>query len=840
MSIPRATYRLQLHEAFTLDDARRLVPYLARVGVSHAYLSPITQATRGSEHGYDVTDPTRVAEAIGGLGALRSLSSALVDQGMGVLLDIVPNHMAASTENAWWADLLENAAESDHAATFDTPIAGGDGAMLRLPVLGGELDQIVERGELRVGEHAGEPVLQYFDHWFPIPRAVRELAAAVARGAASVRQLIDALPYRLSDWRSVSQSVCYRRFFDITGLVGVRVEDPAVFQRTHAGILEWLGHGFVDGLRVDHIDGLRDPAGYLDQLAQATARVRAGARCYTVVEKILAADEHLPDDWSTDGTTGYEFIRITSGFLVDPDGYARLDRLRRDVTGEQRPFSVFVHDCKRFVLQALFPAELADVAQRIAALAGTAEDATTHVLRELTAGLGVYRTYISRHGVSAQDRRRILQAHAAALPHVAADQRHVLDTVRDTILLDRTHASEEERARVLDAVARWQQLSGPAMAKGFEDTALYAWPALLAVNEVGGEPAEALDAHAVHQFLEERAERAPHALSSTSTHDTKRSEDVRARLLVLAEHAEQWAEAVETWRTVLRSDGARLAPRDELVLLQTLVGAWPLEGEPDPAFTERIQAFMLKAAREAKQETSWLDPDEEYERVLSRTVEHVLHSPAAEQLRSGLREWVERIALHGAVNSLVQTVLKCTAPGVPDIYQGTESWRFDLVDPDNRRPVDYTTLARVADDLAALVAAPAEDRVRALLQDWRDGRIKQYVLMAALALRRRNPAMHGTYTPAAVHGTHAHNVLAFRRSDGAAHMLALLTRWPARVSAPHAFPAGSVWRDTAVQAGAIASTWRCIFTGRRIDTEDGLVRLAAALDPLPFALLEPV
>lgn len=833
MPAPVATYRLQLHEAFTLDDAARVAADLRRLGISHLYLSPITQATRGSEHGYDVTDPTRVSEELGGERALERLAALLRDHGMHVLLDIVPNHMAASAENPWWADLLARGPASEHARVFDTPWAADADERLMLPVLGAPAEEVLAAGELHITEHGGRRTLQYHEQWFPLPDG-----PGAAGSATVTRALLDSLPYELVDWRTAQERLSYRRFFDITGLIGVRVEDAAVFERTHAGILRWVEQGWIDALRIDHIDGLRDPAGYLAQLAEATAQARGGTRCYTVVEKILAADEHVPHDWDADGTTGYEFMRMASAFFVDPAGYRRLDQLRRDVTGEARPFDDVVHDCKREVLDALFRPELTDVAERLAAVADLPAETTREVLHELTAALGVYRTYISDAGVSVEDRLRIEAARDAVRGRLPAHQHATLDTVCATLLLDRTHDADEARTHTLDVIARWQQLTGPAMAKGFEDTALYRWPTLLAMNEVGGEPEDTADADALHDFFTWRADHEPGALNATSSHDSKRSGDVRARLLVLSECAADWSSLVEDALPRLRAPGAAIAPRDELVLLQTLVGAWPLDAQPDEELTSRVQAYMRKAAREAKEETSWLEPDGAYEKALDDTVQRVLADPAARPLRDALQAFVERIALHGAMNSLAQVLLKCAAPGVPDTYQGTERWRFDLVDPDNRRPVDFAQLARYADELEPIVARPTAAAVQSLLGGWRDGRIKQYVLMAAQACRARNAAFAGGYEPLTVTGRHAAHVLTFRRGSGASSAVAIVPRWPARLAAPDAWPVGAVWDDASVECGR--GPWRCALTGARFDAPDGRVRLADALGVLPLSLLEPV
>ena len=839
MTVPSATYRLQLHADFTLNDAAALVPYLARLGISHVYLSPIAEARAGSAHGYDVVEPCCVSEALGGPAALAALSGRLREHQMGVLLDIVPNHMAASTENPWWRDLLERGPASEHVRTFDTPWMESPDGPLQLPILGDPLDEVLARGELAIGERHGSPVLTYFERWLPIPGTAYALADRARESPDEIRTLLDALPYELAHWKHVASQVCYRRFFDITDLIGVRVEDPEVFARTHAGILEWLRNGWIDGLRIDHIDGLRDPEGYLEQLAAATGRARDGSRCYTVVEKILAVDERIPSSWVTDGATGYEFARLVSSFLVFPPGYSRLDALRARWTDEHRDFAAFTLDRKRFVLDRLFCAELADVARRIADLGNLPVDDVRAALRELTVALSVYRTYISERGVSGEDRRRIDAAREVAAGSLPKELRATLDEVCAIILLERTHAAESAVAATVDAVARWQQLTGPVMAKGFEDTVLYSWPALLAMNEVGGEPGEALPVPGLHTALQTRAEETPFALNATSTHDTKRSEDVRARLLVLAEHADEMAGLGEHWRAFLAKAQVQIAPRDEIVLLQTLVGVWPLSGVVDETLAARVREFMRKAAREAKVETSWREPDSDYEERLDRAVDHVLLAEDAGAIRQAVHAMVERIGLHGACNGLNQVLLKCTAPGVPDVYQGTEDWRLDLVDPDNRRPVDYTVLESRAAELEPLVAAPDAEHVGALLQSWRDGRIKQYVLMATLACRARNAAFLGRYRPAVGQGERARNVIAFERASADQRALVIATRWPAGMSPAGTAPLGDLWEDTVVAAPAGVTAWRSALTGERFEVVEGTLALRSILRVLPCALLEP-
>ena len=641
----RSTYRVQLSGRFGFAAARGLVGYLADLGVSHLYVSPILRARVGSPHGYDLVDPTEVAPELGGEAGLRGLVATLRDHGMGLVVDLVPNHMAASHENPWWVETLRHGPDSPYARVFDIDWEAGDGRV-RLPVLAGPLDQVA--GQLRV---EGDWVV-YHQHRFPL-----------APGSSRLEEQ----HYELVDWRRAARDGNYRRFFDVNELVGVRQEDPEVFELSHATVLGLVAEELVDGLRVDHVDGLADPAGYLERLA------RRGVP-WVAVEKILADGERLPP-WPVAGTTGYEFLAAADGLFVDPapaatfaDRYARL-------SGREPDPAALALACKREVLRGSFGAEVAGVARR---LPGDPV-ANRAAVVELAARYPVYRTYV-RERVSDADRAVVTAARSACEP--SGELGAALDRLVAALLLE--HPARE-------AVRRFQQLTGAVMAKGVEDTACYRDTRLVARNEVGGDLARfGRSVAELHAANAEREARWPRSLLATSTHDSKRGEDVRARLAVLSERPERWWELAERWTARLAGP---VEPGDALLLWQTMVGAWPLQ-------VERCRAYMEKALREAKLRSSWVEPDAAYERAVAALIDRAYGDA---ELRAELEALLTAVVPAGRAKAAGLALLRLTCPGVPDTYQGTEVEQLTLVDPDNRRPVDF----RPDDSLKYLVTRTA-------------------------------------------------------------------------------------------------------------------------------------
>jgi malto-oligosyltrehalose synthase len=853
--VPVATYRLQVNDDFTLSDATAIVPYLAGLGISDLYLSPVFEARRGSPHGYDVTDPTRVRESIGGMDALERLAAEAQRYHMGILLDIVPNHMAASAENPWWHDVLRHGSASPYARFFDIDWGTARAPRrLRLPILGARLDELIARDEITIDASAREVV--YHETRLPLRPDT---------SASGIRQVLDAQHYELVHWRSVSEEISYRRFFDITDLAGLRVEDDEVFRASHSLVAELARAGVITGLRIDHIDGLRDPTGYLQTLRE---RVRdpEGGPVYTIVEKILERSETLPAHWQCEGTTGYEFLSAASGLLISSDGYAAIDAFHRRITGDSRDFEELVREKKLIVMDRLFAGELTALAQSLARLIRVDDALARRAIADVTASMPVYRTYLRATGdISSGDRERIEQAVSAAIRQTADDDvRRTITAVHRMLLAGgegsegdtdlrtpATAASAEVGAR-LDWAMRWQQFTGPVMAKGLEDTALYCHNVLLAANDVGIDPARpALSAAGLHAALERRHRTSSLALNATATHDTKRGEDTRARMAVLSELPDEWRTRLrrwirqgDDWKSEVTENADTAAPSADVesLLYQTLLGTWPLHALDD-RFRERIKAYMTKAVREAKEQTSWRRPDEDYEQALGRFIELLMAGFGREGLADDVAEFAGRIAPHGALNSIAQMLLKITAPGIPDFYQGTELWSFTLVDPDNRASVDFALRRRLFDEVVRIRDTPDAAALATLLESWRDGRIK--LALTALALRFRATHRHlfesGDVVALSVEGTAAEHVFAFARRLEDHTCITVVPRWTAALG-DGVLIGPRTWSDTVLvlpqdRRGDPLPAWRNALTGETTPATDRL-NVALLFRSVPFALLE--
>jgi (1->4)-alpha-D-glucan 1-alpha-D-glucosylmutase len=867
---PRATYRIQLRPGFGFDEAAALTPYLAELGISHLYASPILQAVPGSEHGYDVADPTRISEQLGGADGFRRLVEALRAAGLGLLVDIVPNHMSTDARaNPWWADVLEAGQESPFAEVFDIewdpPQPELRGRVL-LPVLGDTPDAVARRGELRLERSGGRLRLAYFDSRIPLaPGSLVDLleAAAAAPGAGalgacaraaaaglgsgeagltarrrwwedltataaappvaaaldrelertsadpeSLLALADRQHWLIADWRDAATRLNHRRFFTITSLAGVRVEEPRVFDAVHGLIAGLVREGSVDGLRVDHVDGLRDPARYLERLQEATG---AG---WVVVEKILEQDERLPAEWRTDGTTGYEFAALLDALSVDPAGRVPLDDLHAGFTGHTESFAHCVHRARLEVLGGELRSDVTRLAARLARVAADAGVASVPGLEELQevltaviAELDVYRAYVDpvTGRCTPEDAARVGIAVARARQRLPGGRGDLLDLLADSLC--GRFAGEG-----MELAARVQQLSPAVMAKGKEDTALYRWNRLLALNEVGGDPAcFGVEVGAFHAACAGWVRRGDRGLRTTTTHDTKRSEDVRARLCVLSEIPDRWADAVRRWSAASAAyRPAAVDPDTEYVLYQTLLGAHPIDAG-------RLTAYLEKATREAAVRTTWTRPDPAYDAAVRDFAVGVLADAA---LMTDVAAFVEPLAGWGRRLSLAWTLLKLTAPGVPDVYQGTELWDLSLVDPDNRRPVDFDLRRRL---LGGAGLTPAD----ALAADAGSGLAKLLLIQRALAVRGELAgafAADAAYTPLAVDGPQAGRVVAFSRGEPAA-VVAVADRRGTDPSGGWggttiALPPGR-WRDRLGGAGVL----------------EGEVAAAALLGEFPGALL---
>jgi len=760
--VPSGTYRLQFHADFTLAQGAELAGYLADLGVSHAYASPLLRSAEGSNHGYDTTDHAHVDEARGGREGLDRLVAALHEHGLGLVLDLVPNHMGVEDAHAsgWWWSLLELGPDSPHAHAFDVDWAAG-GGKVRVPVLGSDDDV----AELRVED--GE--LRYYDHRFPI---------APGTGDGTPQEVHARQHYELVGWRRADTELNYRRFFAINTLAGLRVEDERVFEATHALVRELLAAGHVDGLRIDHPDGLADPRGYLDRLAELS-----GHR-WTVVEKILEPGEDLPEGWATAGTTGYDALAEVDGVLVDPAGEAAFTALDTEVAGHPVDYAQLVHDSKREVTDGILGSEVARLARLVGELPGVPAEQVTEALAELVASFDVYRTYLP-------DGRSHLDATVTAVRERRPDLTAALDGLHPLLGTPGT-----------ELATRFEQTSGPVMAKGVEDSAYYRWSRFVALNEVGGDPTRfGLPVAAFHAAQRQRAAERAVSMTTLSTHDTKRSEDVRARLAVLAELPEEWAGLVRGWLERHPLPDRPLAHQ----VWQNLVGAWPLS-------RERAHSYAEKAAREAGTSTTYTAVDEEFEASLHALVDAAFDDPTT---RAEVDALVGRITAPGRSNSLAQKLLQLTIAGVPDVYQGTELWDLSLVDPDNRRPVDYAQRRQLLAGLDGGQVPAVDD----------SGAAKLLVVSRVLRHRRDSSEAFAGYTPVEATGAAADHVVAFDRGG----VVAVATRLPVRLDADGG------WRDTALPLPG--GGWRDLLTGTRTVSAAGGAPLAEVLQHLPVALL---
>ncbi len=874
LRVPTATYRLQFNAGFTFEDARRIALYLAELGVSDLYASPILKARKGSAHGYDVVDAAQINPELGGEEGFTALHQELQSRELGLLLDIVPNHMAASHENSWWMSVLENGPQSRFLHYFD--IAWRDNKVL-LPILGQPYGDALVAGEIAIAFDVDGFFFRYYDKRLPLaPRTYskvlrhclealpmegvgielrdliqgddtavnsrflketiwriyeqseelrKSLDAVITRlngepGNADtfndLDALLDAQNYRLAYWRIASEKINYRRFFDVTDLVGVRVENPEVFEARNRRILDLIVEGKVTGLRIDHIDGLYDPIGYATrlQLRLASPGNSHSQSVYVVVEKILAANEKLPSELQVAGTTGYDFLDTLNALFIDPRGLERLTDFYRSFTGIDESFETMCYTRKKQVINELFSGEMRTLGKELGQLSLQDRNARDfapvellNALTEITACLSVYRTYIRTTEPSETDRERIRRAvrEARRRASTAVDER--LFTFLELVLLvDPPHYLDSQREEWLAFVMRWQQFTGRVMAKGVEDTAFYNYNRLISLNEVGGEPGRTGQFDPVEDFhrRNDRMQREwPDTLNATSTHDTKRSEDVRARINVLSEVPDSWSRDVRRWAAAnapLKRDSIPDA-NEELLLYQTLIGMWPLEQEDRRSVDDRIRQYLEKAAREAKTHTSWITPNPEYEKALQDFATAILDN---EEFCAPFVRTQRRIAFHGFLNALSQVVLKVTAPGVPDFYQGTEMWDLSLVDPDNRRPVDYDRRQYVLRKLA-------HADVATLLRRWADGRIKLFVTWRSLDVRRRHAETlrRGEYKALR---SDSPNVCAFARGDD---IVVAVPRLTTQICKPGTPPIGDAWGKATIP---LSGRWTNAFTGDVVES----------------------
>ena len=872
-----ATYRVQLNKQFTLNDARRIVPYLDRLGISHLYCSPILAARPGSTHGYDVIDPTRINPEIGTIDDLRTLASELHARGIGVLLDIVPNHMGIGAANSYWDDVLAHGVHSRYARWFDIDWAAADNKVV-LPVLSEELDKIIAGDQITIDVNERTPRLRYGDNSWPIDPATLSDALQVVKldptsvadpsqllrgedGQKLVKALLDAQHYRLVFWRRGPTEINYRRFFDVNDLAALRQEDPEVFAATHEFVLGLVGEGILDGLRIDHVDGLLDPLGYLERLRDEVEKQIPDTDAATfpiVVEKILSPGEKLRSSWPVRGTTGYEFLNDLEDVFLDPAGYATIERgyrsLRRMTSGD---FADIAHAGKVKILEGPLRADVTRLARLLRPFAHGAgpESALSDGVIQFIAALPVYRTYVD--GRSSQpdpdDAAVVQRALEIARRRAGSERSPVVDLIGNIVLGtgDPSFGSLTQDD-TLAFVQRLQQTSGPATAKGVEDTALYIYVPLSSRNEVGGAPDRPLDdaVGRLHNANTSRACSWPSALTCTNTHDTKRSADLRARLDVLSECATEWQRCVTRWRRLNQRHRTtvkgRLAPdtNTEYLLYQTLIGIWPsprigrrVDDLPDRGWLDsarqRLEQYMLKAAKEAKIRTSWTEPDEAYENALKQFIASVLSGGDDSAFLGDIARFVGRIANAGHWNALARIVLHLTSPGVADTYQGDELWFFALVDPDNRRSVDYAR----REELIAKVSAPGA--LRGL--EVSDERLKLGVMQRLLNMRRDRASLFtgGGYVPLQLQGALAGHFVAFGRTRESERAIVIAPRLIQSLTPKDGSPPR--WEDTEVvlPEQLQGASYRSVLEDReiRFSEANSTLALAQLLTDLPMTVL---
>src|SRR5712671_1873268 len=912
-AIPIATYRVQLTPNFDFDAAAAIVPYLKALGITHLYASPFMKARKGSTHGYDIVDHTRINPELGGDAGFERLSNTLKQHNLGLILDFVPNHVGVHfADNPWWLDVLEWGPASPHAVSFDIdwdilPYRARGGVLL--PIIGSSYGQALEKGEIELRYDADEGSFSawYFEHRLPIaPERYREIlrsvvkeagaengaagkrilelasryrglrhpnrkeapafkaelkgiaggAEIIARGIDAYRagpdraaqilalhHLLERQHYRLGHWRLASSDINYRRFFDVNSLAGLRVEDAGTFDTIHRLVKRLIADDRLQGLRLDHIDGLRDPAQYFQRLRRLIREAQGGSEpFYLVIEKILGEHEQLHRFAGVHGTTGYEWLNTISQVLVDGKGLEPLDEVWRQLSNLPPRLAPALKEAKRRVLETLLTSEFTVLARLLARIAGGhystrdfSADSLRQALELYVLHFPVYRTYLTQAGASTDDRALISDTIEKARADWFAADEGIFEFLRDALTMDLTKPGRPAHSapRVRRFALKVQQFTGPMMAKSLEDTAFYRYHRLLALNEVGGDPsAQALSIDAFHEAMKVRAKEWPHGMTATATHDTKRGEDARARLMSLAEIPGEWASAVARWKILnaphLVTAGEMRAPSAafEYMLYQVLLGAWP-SGQRDDTFLERMQAYALKAAREGKQETSWLNPNEAYEAGLKTFIERILDRSASAEFLNSLETLAQRIARLGALNSLSQITLKTTMPGVPDFYQGTEFWDLSLVDPDNRRPVDFAARAAV---LASLEALDWES----LAQNWSNGHLKLAWTRHLLKLRTElaDVFAHGDYQPLEIIGPHRHHVIAFARQYGGDAAVVAVAKSFAAFS-----QGGRVWPRAEAFDGALNLQGYSV-EGMGHEAGATEVRLAALFLHLPAAVLK--
>lgn len=927
MRVPTTTYRIQFHAGFDFKAANDIISYLAELGITDLYASPIFKAREGSTHGYDVVDSNHLNPELGTSENFEELVSKIQENGMGWVQDIVPNHMAYDTQNQFLMDVLENGHDSDYFDYFDIewnhPDENLKGRILA-PMLGNFYGDCLENGEIQLNYDEGGLSVNYYSLKLPIclasyakfithnlgrlakelgrrhPDFIKLLAIlyliksapsetkgkerydqiAFVKGLLwelyiqnpSVKEFIDknieffngekGNPesfygldslladqfYRLCFWKVGAEEINYRRFFTVNELISVKVEELKVFHKTHALIFQMIEEGKFTGLRIDHIDGLYDPTEYLKRLREKTGDI------YITVEKILEQKEDLPSYWPIEGTSGYDFLNYVNGIFCCGDNEQQFTDIYFRFARVNTNYEQLFKDKKGLIIEKNLAGDVDNLAQLLKKISGKSRHGNDFtrlgLARALSAVLTifpVYRTYINQEGLRESDRTYVKDAIAKAKqqePRLLKE----LDFIEKLFLLEEEESlTPEQREQQRHFVMKLQQLTGPLMAKGIEDTLFYVYNRFLSLNEVGGSPGHfGISLADFHEFNRKQQEVWPHKMNATATHDTKRGEDVRARINVLSEMPEEWEKQVKAWSEINRPQRKNLkgrmvpAPNDEYFFYQTLVGTLPFEGIENTDFIERMKHFMIKAVREAKVHTAWLRPDNDYEAAFMAFVDNVLEPSEENQFMKEVMPFWKRIAQYGIFNSLSQTLLKATAPGVPDFYQGTEFWDFSHVDPDNRRPVNFEHRVAVLREIKERAQADILKLIEELIVTREDARIKLFLIAKVLEARKQYEQVfqEGNYQPLEAIGKFKDRVVAFARTYGDRTIVTVAPRFLTTLIQPEEMPLGEeVWGDTSLEfAGEIPSVWKNAITEQMIKT-DGKLAIGEALKIFPVALL---
>ncbi|MBD3169106.1 MAG: malto-oligosyltrehalose synthase [candidate division Zixibacteria bacterium] len=928
MKIPRATYRIQFTPSFDFKTSESIVSYLSGLGISHIYASPVFKACSGSEHGYDVVDPTRINEELGGFEGLKSLNSKAGDEGIGWVQDIVPNHMAVDRENSWLMDVLEHGPGSKYYNFFDIKwdhyYQSTRGRML-LPFLGGFYGETVEKGEISIIYAEKGFMVRYYDIFLPLKLETYEdilncdiegLKDKMGRdnpdyiSFIGITQTLCNLPpianidqryrqisfgkrklwelyernddikayiekclsavngnpedpitynkldkilaeqyFRLSFWKVADVEINYRRFFTINNLISTRVENEDVFRHIHQMVKKLIDENILNGIRVDHIDGLYDPEGYINRIRDLAPDT------YMVIEKILESDETLPEDWKVEGTTGYDSLNFINGLFCMRKNKTAFKTLYSRFTGQSKDYRDLVAEKKRLIANQHLAGDVDNLAhslKRISSDNRHGNDIALGNLRralvEIMSWFPVYRTYIQSDKIDSIDRKHILNAVDRALAHTP-DLAYELEFVRDFLLLEFSMLRDKSReTEALEFIKRFQQLTGPLMAKGFEDTTLYIYNPLVSLNEVGGDPDSfGIPTDQFHNFCQEKYKRHPHSMNTLTTHDTKRSEDMRARINVLSEMPERWSSKLKEWAKINR--GYRVKSKnkfmptrnDEYLFYQTLIGTMPFDRADLAGYRDRIKEYCVKAVREAKVHTAWLKPDDSYEWAFQNFVDKVLRQESDNAFLENFYSFQEEIAYYGIFNSLSQTLIKFTMPGVPDTYQGSELWDFRMVDPDNRRPVDFDYREKLLNGIKNKENEKLPSLLEQFNQNPGDSRIKLFLIHRTLQFRNNSAELFnmGEYIPLEIEGEKSENLVAFARKHKNQWSLTIAPRFLTTLIAKDNMPCGNdIWKDTTIILPENSpGRWENIFTTDIIEAS-GAITAGSVISKFPVTLLK--